>query len=251
MTHNSSQDQKPFAVVNPNGRAPVVLVCEHASNSIPPELDNLGLGPAALVSHIAWDPGAGAVAAYVSAALDAALIIGTVSRLVYDCNRPPEAPDAIPRQSETTDIPGNADLTGAARARRAAAIHGPFHKAVAAVMAARPAPILVTIHSFTPVYGGQRRDAEIGVLHDTDSRLADAMLALAGDHLPFACDRNVPYGPEDGVTHTLQLHGLPHGHRNVMLEIRNDLIATSEDQQAMARRLGAWIMAALDHEARP
>jgi predicted N-formylglutamate amidohydrolase len=94
--------------------------------------------------------------------------------------------------------------------------------------------MLVTIHSFTPVYNGVRRSCEIGILHDADSRLADAMLAGT---IPFKMERNVPYSASDGVTHTLRTHAIPRGWPNVMIEIRNDLIATPDQQRAMAFHL--------------
>ncbi|MFN6983321.1 MAG: N-formylglutamate amidohydrolase, partial [Rhizobium oryzihabitans] len=93
--------------------------------------------------------------------------------------------------------------------------------------------VVVTIHSFTPVYHGKFREVQIGILHDTDSRLADAMLSDA-EGSALTVRRNDPYGPEDGVTHTLRLHALSDGLLNVMIEIRNDLVANEQDQSAIA-----------------
>jgi predicted N-formylglutamate amidohydrolase len=107
------------------------------------------------------------------------------------------------------------------------------------------APVLVTIHSFTPVYEGNPREVEIGILHDADTRLADAMLQCGAAHLPHIIRRNEPYGPADGVTHTIAEHGLPFGHPNAMIEIRNDLIATPKAQTDMARQLAGWLTQAI------
>jgi predicted N-formylglutamate amidohydrolase len=227
--------------LNPGGSSSVLLVCEHASRRIPDHLGDLGLSPEARRSHVAWDPGALAVARDLSDRLDAALVAGTISRLVYDCNRPPEAPDAIPTRSEATDIPGNRALSAAARAGRIRDIYAPFHAALAHHLARRPRPVLVTIHSYTPVFHGHPRPTELGILHDRDARLADAMLARAGDHLPLVTRRNDPYGPADGVTHTLRRHALGPGHPNVMLEIRNDLIATDAQQRRIAGGLASLL----------
>ena len=98
--------------------------------------------------------------------------------------------------------------------------------------------MLVTVHSFTPVYKGQTRAVEIGILHDVDARLADAVLQVAAG---YNVQRNAPYGPADGVTHTLRRHALPRRLLNVMLEVRNDLIATSEDCAEMAETLVDWL----------
>ncbi len=173
--------------------------------------------------------------------MDSPLIACGVSRLVYDCNRPPSAPDAMPARSEVVDIPGNSDLSSAERARRTEAYYLPFWAALQAKIAHTNNPVIVTIHSFVPVFHGRKRDVEIGVLHDTDTRLADAMLEIAGQHTKAKVQRNQPYGPEHGVTHTLREHALPGGHLNVMLEIRNDLIETAAQQTKMADMIAGWV----------
>ncbi|MCB9948379.1 MAG: N-formylglutamate amidohydrolase [Rhodospirillaceae bacterium] len=235
-------------VTNPSGAGDVLLVCEHASNFIPPDLGNLGLDDGALASHIAWDPGALAVAQAMSRTLDAPLVAMRVSRLVYDCNRPPEAASAVAEDSEIYRIPGNTGLDAAQRLARADRLYRPFCRTLATCLdsaSRRRPPVLVTIHSFTPVYHGTPRTVEIGILHDADARFADAMLRLAAADGDRLVRRNEPYGPEDGVTHTLAAHALPRGLLNVMIEIRNDLVASSGDQQAMAARLSRWVAGAL------
>lgn len=244
---NARKADAPVEVRNESGDGPFLLVCEHASNVIPAEYDALGLDAAALRSHIAWDPGALAVADELARLLDAPLVAARVSRLVYDCNRPPEAPSAMPEESEIYRIPGNAGLTHEARRARADAVYFPFRDTLARTIDGHGAPAIVTIHSFTPVWRGVSRAVEIGILHDDDSRLADAMLAIAdegGDGGGLVVRRNEPYGPEDGVTHTLREHAMPRGLANVMIEVRNDLIATDADARAMAARLAGWLKAA-------
>ncbi|MGB5558559.1 MAG: N-formylglutamate amidohydrolase [Paracoccaceae bacterium] len=241
----SDADAAPCILANASGASPVVLVCEHASNRIPAEFGRLGLDDATLASHIAWDPGALGVAQALGAILDAKLVHSTISRLVYDCNRPPEAPDSIPAKSEVYAIPGNQTLDAAARARRIEAAYRPFQHLLAQTLAATPGAVIVTVHSFTPVYFDRPRATEIGILHDTDSLLADEMLKLSAEHLPGLVERNQPYGPADGVTHTLKEHALKEGRLNVMLEIRNDLIATAAQQASMAGALAKTLTAAL------
>ena len=235
-------------MINAGAKASVVLVCEHASRDIPAQFEGLGLDAAARESHVAWDPGALSVARKMSDELDAVLVAGRVSRLVYDCNRPPEAPGAMPAQSEIFAIPGNAALNDAARAERVKRYYVPFRATLAATIKRVASPVIVTVHSFTPIYHGKPRRVEIGILHDSDTRLADAMLATAGDHTDLRVERNEPYGPQDGVTHTLKEHGLVHGHPHVMLEIRNDLITNEAEQQQMGAMISECLRAAL---ARP
>ena len=230
--------------LGPAGGAPVLLLCEHASNAFPDVVGTLGLDEAVRMSHAAWDPGALALAERLSESLGLPLVHGTVSRLIYDCNRPPEAPDAIPVQSEVHDIPGNRELSEADRARRVALVYDPFTAAVeAAISSARPGAI-VTIHSFTPVYFGTPREVEIGILYDRDTQLADALLSQ--DWGGYKVRGNAPYGPEDGVTHTLKRHAVARGVPNAMFEIRNDLLANPVSREAVFRLISKNLVRALD-----
>lgn len=233
-------------IVNPDGHGAVILVCEHASNHIPDRYRGLGLDAAARQSHAAWDPGAEPLARLLARALDAPLVAGRISRLVYDCNRPPEAASAMPERSETVAVPGNVGLDAGARAERVRQVYAPFTEALEGVIAARQAPVaLVTVHSFSPTWFGVPRAVELGILHDADARLADLMLAQAAALPARRISRNAPYGPEDGVTHTLRRHGLANGLANVMLEVRHDLLGTAEAQAAMAGEILALLRPAL------
>lgn len=246
MNQSQTSESGPVVeVLNAEGSAPIVLVCEHASHYIPDQFHHLGLPLSARTSHAAWDPGALGVAQNMSRHLAAPLVASCVSRLVYDCNRPPEAPDAMPARSEVIDVPRNATLTDAERAERTKTFYAPFKAAVTRILDAKTAPTLVTVHSFTPVYHGVPRSVEIGLLHDEDARLTDAMLSCASAHTSCVVERNAPYGPKDGVTHTLKEHALPEKRPNVMIEIRNDLIATAQAQKDMARNLSAWLTDAI------
>ncbi|MGR3715316.1 MAG: N-formylglutamate amidohydrolase [Thermohalobaculum sp.] len=236
-------------VTNPSGAGQFLVVCEHASRFIPAEFGDLGLDDAALNSHIAWDPGALAVSEAMASMLDAPLVAQRVSRLLYDCNRPPESESAVPAVSEIYRVPGNASLSAADRQARVDRFYVPFRDTLAACVNRRVetgrAPAIVTVHSFTPVYMGVRRETGLGILHDTDARLADALLETTKAGTDLAVHRNRPYGPEDGVTHTLAEHGVARGLLNVMLEIRNDLIGDSASQAAMAEWLSRCLAEAL------
>lgn len=238
-----SPAEHPVARVwNPDGQGACVLICEHASAFIPASLNALGLDAAAQRSHAAWDIGALDLARMMSDRLDAPLVTSCVSRLVYDCNRPPEAPDAIPVHSERYDIPGNAALDYRARAARIRDVYLPFEAMIRQVLDACTRPrAIVTIHSFTPVYNGATRKTDIGILHDRDDRLAQDLLAVLQADTDWSVALNQPYSATDGVTHTLRQHALPRGVANVMLEIRNDLIADG----AGVARIGAVLVEAL------
>ena len=234
----TKSDWTAAKVSNSQGQGPWLLVCEHASDHIPAELSDLGLNAAARRSHAAWDIGALDVAVALSAVLDAPLVAGGISRLVYDCNRPLSATDCIPARSEIHEIPGNVGLSDTEKQARFDRVHTPFHEAVARLRDARKSPMLVTVHSFTPVFNGVTRDVDLGFLCHSDAATAQALVAHEQADGTFRSALNEPYAPTDGVTYTLEKHAESHGIPAVMIEIRNDLIDTPAKAEEMARHLG-------------
>jgi predicted N-formylglutamate amidohydrolase len=248
----TASEGEAVALENATARSGLVFICEHASSVLPSSAGDLGLSQEALSSHIAWDPGALAIARRLSQLLDGLLIHQRFSRLIYDCNRPPESPAAMPEKSEIYEIPGNKELSPAERYARTAALYVPFHDRIASeitrIVEEGREPVVVTVHTFTPVYFGKAREVEIGILHDFDSRLADAMLDAA-EGGPYKVERNSPYGPADGVTHTLRIHALPQGFSNVMIEVRNDLVRDAAGIGAVSAYLADLISKALERAA--
>jgi predicted N-formylglutamate amidohydrolase len=230
-------------VTNRDGSGSYLIVCDHASNFVPPQYGTLGLDPSELTRHIAWDPGALPVARRMAAALDAPLIESCVSRLVIDCNRPLDAPDLVAATSETTEVPGNRGVDAAERERRVALSHRPFHELIDAVVAERlqagRAPMLVSVHSFTPVYRSAPRPWQIGIVHDDDMRLAGPMLEALGRLADTTVGDNEPYAPSDRVYYTLERHARARGLPCAMIELRNDEIADEAGQRKWADRLAA------------
>lgn len=236
-------------IENTEGKSPVIFVCEHASNALPAPWGSLGLSEAETRAHIAWDPGALGLARGLASRLDATLIHAPISRLIYDCNRGPDRPGAMPTRSEIHDIPGNTAISPAERLARTEAIYLPWanglHNLIASRIATGRPPVIITIHSFTPVFHGQPRAVEFGVIHDADATLARAILAEAQARTALNSQLNQPYSAADDVTHTLRLHATPYALANAMLEIRNDLIASAQAETAMADRLAPVLTAAL------
>lgn len=240
-TGSAKAAQFPPVVENEAASGRVILVCEHASNAIPPQWGDLGLTPAQRRDHIAWDPGALGLARGLARRMDATLIHAPVSRLVYDCNRAPDMAGAMPARSEIHDIPGNAAISLDERLARTEAVYTPWANALHNLIARRIAlgrrPVVITIHSFTPVFHGRPRHVEFGVIHDADAHLAVAILGAARKLTRLHAELNAPYSAADDVTHTLRLQATPYGLPNAMLEIRNDLLATPEAEEAMADAL--------------
>ncbi len=242
-------DPAPVEIVNPDGRGPLALICEHAGRAVPAALGDLGIAAEAFDRHIAWDVGAAGVARRLSALLDAPLALQPYSRLVVDCNRPFDAPDAIPAVSDGTAIPANAGLPDAARRARFDAIHAPFHAAVGGMLDRRAGPTaLVMIHSFTPRLRteGVARPWALGVLHFRDDRLARALMAEALRLRPgLSAAFNEPYGCDDLSDYAAPVHGEGRGLPYALLEIRNDLIADASGQADWAGFLAEALTAAV------
>lgn len=238
---NRTASCAPVVVSNGDGGSPWLLVCEHASNFMPDDFQGLGLGSQELQTHIAWDPGAAAVARRLSKMLDAPLLEAGLSRLLIDCNRPLDAPDLIPELSETTIIPGNQGLSAIERRARIELSHRPFHTRIEEVVLARTARGLpswiVTIHSFTPIYRGVSRPWQIGIIHDEDDRVAKPLIAALSELGDINVGVNQPYSPADRVYYTLERHARPYHMPCVMIEIRNDEIVSETEQVLWAERL--------------
>ena len=226
---------------NSGGRGRFVILCDHASNKIPPSFAGLGLNAAERVTHIAWDPGALAVSRRLAERLDAPLLWPDVSRLVIDCNRAHDAPDLIAETGEGREIPGNRDLAADERRARIERFHDPYHQAVDACLDARLAAgrdcALVAVHSFTPVFRGIERPWPVGIIFNRDRGLADHVIDGLKAEEALNVGVNEPYTPADRVYTTLSRHGEARGLPAVMIEIRNDEIAAAAGQTAWADRL--------------
>lgn len=225
--------------------SPFVIIGDHASRRIPRALGRLGLSDDDLQRHIAWDIGIAAVIDHVGAELDACTFQHGYSRLVIDCNRPPGVPSSITPRSELTDIPGNRNLTPADREQREREFFHPYHDAIAAELdrrrqAGQPT-LLVSLHSFTPIYDGFVRPWHLGVLYNRGVEVAQVCLALMREGGEWNVGDNEPYALGDLSDYSIPVHGERRGLPHVELEIRQDLIADEDGQKAWAARLATWL----------
>lgn len=218
-------------VLNEGGASDIVLICEHASNHIPQSFGGLGLPPSELERHIAWDIGAAEVARGLSERLDAVCFLGTYSRLIIDLNRPLDSPTSIPSRSEDTDIPGNVAITERDRQMRAVRIFEPFQVRIASHLDARARSgrktAIVTIHSFTPVFQGYRRPWHAGILFERSKEFGARMIADLARDPALLVGANVPYVIDRMGDYAIPVHGDDRGHPAVLVEIRQDLIASA------------------------
>jgi predicted N-formylglutamate amidohydrolase len=245
----SNQDVAPVHEENAEGRSPFLLTCDHYGRLIPPALGDLGLPGGELTRHIAWDVGIAGVAEALSKHLNAHLVAQRYSRLVIDCNRPPSAPSSIPRISEATVIPGNEGISRDAAEVRRQAVFDPYHRRIREVIDRRLSEamptVLVSLHSFTPVYAGIARPWHIGTLYHRDTRLPPLFLKLLRAEPDLVVGDNEPYAVSDETDYTIPVHGEARGLMNTGIEIRQDLIADQAGQQQWAERL-ARILAEIE-----
>jgi predicted N-formylglutamate amidohydrolase len=232
-------EPSPVAECNTAGTSSLLLVCDHAGRRIPRALHDLGVGEADLKRHIAWDIGIEGVARRLSERLDAHLIMQIYSRLVIDCNRPPGSPTSIAPLSEGTVIPGNENVPLEDAAMRVREIFVPYHQAIERHLEARKnrPTFLISLHSFTPVYGGRARPWQAGVLYNRVSTLAHALRDLLATPGDLTVGDNEPYTVTDHTDYTIPVHGERRGLSHVAIEIRQDLIADEAGQEYWANRL--------------
>lgn len=238
--------------------AGALILCDHASNAMPPEFGGLGLPEAQLERHIAYDIGAAWVTRRLAARLGAPALLSTFSRLLIDPNRGLDDPTLVMRLSDGAIVPGNARLDEAGIAERVRRFYAPYDEAIGMAVSEAiregVAPAIVSIHSYTPFWKGMPRPWHIGLLWDRDDRLVAPLFAALRAQPGLIVGDNEPYaGWLSGDT--IDRHALRHGLPNVLIELRQDLIATRETAEAWADRLAEMLGPILvDHrsgDARP
>jgi len=232
----------PFELINAGGRAPVLLICDHATRFIPRALGALGLDKAYLTRHIAWDIGIADVTRRLAERLDAPAMMSHFSRLIVDPNRQPDNPTLIPEISDGVIVPGNRSLSDRQVELRLDTFFRPYHRAINVqldhMQENGPTPALVSMHSFTPVMRGEERPWEIGILWNRDPRLPQPLMSrLRAEGLTVG--DNLPYSGADEHGYTQHTHGDSRGLANVLIEVRQDLIDTHHGAAAWAGRLGS------------
>jgi predicted N-formylglutamate amidohydrolase len=229
----------PVETISGRDDAGVFFICDHASNALPPCYGSLGLDPADLLRHIAYDIGAAWVTRQLAAIFEAPAVLSTFSRLLIDPNRGADDPTLVAKLSDRRIIPGNAHASEAEMDIRRDAFWSPYRLAIStrieAMQAAGPVPVVISIHSFTPVWRDEPRPWEIGILWDNDPRFARPLIDALNSEGIVTGD-NEPY---DGalVGDTLDEEVTRRGLAGLLIEIRQDLIASEENAKLWADRL--------------
>ena len=238
LTHG---DVPPVHEHNADGDSPFLFTSDHYGRIIPHALGDLGVPSSELERHIAWDIGIAGVAERLSDHLGVHLIAQRYSRLVIDCNRPPGAASSIPVISEATAVPGNEGLSDESKEIRRREIFDPYHRRIDEVIEARlhrgQPTVLLSLHSFTPVYAGVERPWHIAALYQRDRTLPPLLLQQLRAEGDLVVGDNEPYAVDDATDYTIPVHAEMRGLINTGIEIRQDLIADQSGQQQWADRL--------------
>lgn len=239
----AANDPTPVEVINPTAVSPVLIIGDHAGNAVPAAMNGLGLPSSEIERHIAWDIGAAGVSRKLAKKLRATAVLAVYSRLLIDPNRPLGDPECVPKVSDGTLIPGNADLSENDFRARADAFYWPYHCAadehIGRLRRAGVIPSVIAMHTFTPALnkeGEGARPWHVGILYSRDERLPRPLMEALRNEDGVIVGDNEPYS---GVTHgySLKIHGLAHGLPHVELELRQDLVADEAGQEKWASLL--------------
>ena len=225
-----------------------LVTCDHASNRVPDCVGggDLGIAASDMARHIAYDIGARGLALELGRLLDSPVVASRFSRLVVDPNRGEDDPTVLMKLYDGTIIPANRDADEAEKERRLAAFHRPYHAEVARLAACRGDSAILAVHSFTPQLKGRApRPWQVAVLHSPqDDRLAQTFLGRLAAEPDLCVGDNEPYAGHLAGD-SIHRHALLPGRPNLLIELRNDLIATEADQAAWAARLAPMLESAL------
>lgn len=227
----------------------LLVLCDHAGTEVPGGFETLGVAAAERERHIAFDIGAAWTARRLAQRLDAAAILNHNSRLYVDPNRRPLSEHSIPTLSDGTLVPANSALSGPERALRHRMSFWPYHHAIAQQLGSMHRdglmPCILAIHSFTPWLNGLARPWDLGILHDEDRRLSEPVLHALHRHGELLIGDNEPYSGLDAFGFTISFHAQRTGFPHLMVELRQDRVASQGDAEAHADLLAEVLAPAL------
>lgn len=250
-------------ILKTNQKSPILLTCEHASARIPKDLNKLGLSfPELRGAKDLYDPGSAQLTRMLAENLGASMLLATTSRLVIDYNRRLDmqgvAGNAYHAPALKTELLTDLDdkeiivpivanqkksarlavarykqyvqpyqVAGTTLAQRLVAIHGHC--------------LVLSIHSFYPVYRGDVRKTDIDVLYDVAVREGKQFAQVVKKQTSLVVAENKPWGMKDvdgGVFNSLQSQP---GVTLLAVDINNRLLQSKSAVHALARALSPAI----------
>lgn len=246
----STQDPAAYSVINADATSNILFICDHATNAIPAELDNLGVTGEHLNDHIAWDPGTVPVATFLAEYFQSTLVTCGYSRLLIDPNRTPGSEGSIPAISDNVIIPGNQQISSEEAKKREDLFFWPYHNAIDAqlekIQHRGQQPVVISIHSFTPALKSQpQRPWQLGILWDKDGRVAQPLIDVLRSNQGLCVGDNEPYRANYPDGYTIPAHAEQFGFHQVLIEIRNDLIQSEKGVETWGQLLAEALQDAL------
>jgi predicted N-formylglutamate amidohydrolase len=246
-------DPPPYMTYNDHGRAPVLLVCDHASPFFPASMNQLGLADWVIERHVAWDIGSDKLSRFLADELDAQLVLAGFSRLIVDPNRQPDDPSAFPAVSDGVAIPGNLDLSDQQKADRVRSFFKPYHDKISerlnGFLERGIVPAMIAVHTCTPVFDRVVRPWHIGVMWDKDERIPVPLIRHFNAIDDICIGDNEPYSGKHPHDFTIDFHAEPAGLPHVGFEVRQDLVADDEGARRWARILADGLRPILAQES--
>lgn len=243
-------DPPPWMSYNDHGKAPVLLVADHASPYFPAAMNQLGLADWVIERHVAWDIGSDNLVRYLADELDARAVLAGFSRLIVDPNRRLDDPSAFTPISDGIAIPGNLELDEQDKALRVASFYQPYHDAIAGRLADFEArgvvPAFISIHTCTPVFDRVVRPWHVGVMWDQDPRIAVPLMERLRAMDGICIGDNEPYSGRHPHDFTIDHHAEPAGLPHVGIEVRQDLVAADDGARQWAGVLARALRGILD-----
>lgn len=231
-------DSPPFTTYNDHGKAPVLLVADHASALFPAAMNQLGLADWVLEKHVAWDIGSDRLTQFLADQLDAQAVLAGFSRLIVDPNRKLDDPSAFPEISDGIAIPGNIGLDDEQKSLRVRSFFKPYHDQITSKLEQFTkqglAPAVIAVHTCSPVFDRVVRPWHIGIMWDTDPRIPVPMMRRLEQMDGVCIGDNEPYSGRHPHDFTIDYHAEPAGLPHVGIEVRQDLVGDEDGARKWA-----------------
>ena len=236
MTSQPSADLSHRLLEQGSPSAPVLFTCEHASQALPPGWTWPEEDAWIVDTHWAYDLGAAELSEELARALRAPALLAAFSRLLADPNRPEHSEELFRQKAEGRLVHLNRAIDEEERQRRLEGYYRRYHQALDALVARSSAELLFSVHTFTPVYEGQVREVELGVLFDREEAWAEK-LAKVLTRAGFRVGLNEPYSGKEGLSYSVDRHAWTHSRRSLEIEVRQDLAVDAVKRAAIVEAL--------------